>query len=292
MTRIHAIRTGLVQVRRPQMESRGPRARRGSPICCSTRNGPTGCRSTPGPSSTTRGSSSSNGGNRAGPRTRISPALASVLPARRTLLRASRRGARPAAARPRHRRSRRPAGRAHASPHRPCGRAASRDRKPRVGRARRTRARQRSRRTRCRATCRTAGRNGGSRNSSASSARPFGPFDEAMPLTRRGDVADRPDAGPHTAPRVGGGPRRSVVPARGRHELQPALAPGRKGRRRQPRSACQRAARSRAFSRSRSERPLVYLPSHDPQSEARLAGRSVVVAASESGINTAVSTSL
>ena len=65
--------------------------------------------------------------------------------------------------------SRRPAGRAHAPPHRPCGRAVSRDRKPRVGLARRTRARQRSRRTRCRAICRTAGRNGGSRNSSASS---------------------------------------------------------------------------------------------------------------------------
>ena len=99
MTRIHAIRTGLVQVRRPQMESRGSGPARLAHMLFDEEWSDVAPHLRLGHRARRGDHRRGYGRNHARPRARISPALASVLPARRTLLGASRRGARPAAAR-------------------------------------------------------------------------------------------------------------------------------------------------------------------------------------------------
>ena len=202
MTTIHAIRTGLVQVRRPQMESRGSGLARMThmlfdeewsdwlPVYAWAIEHDEGIIVV------------DTGETWRVHRTRVSPALAPVLPARGTLLGASRGGARRAVARDRHRPSRRPPGRAHAPPHRSCRRTASRDRKPRVGLARGARARQWS----CRAS---PGLLAASlAEMVAAGIHPLrssiaGPFhgSHARDAARR--YPDCPDTGSHTVPRLG-----------------------------------------------------------------------------------------
>src|SRR5262245_3088868 len=105
--------------------------------------------------------------------------------------------------------------------------------------------------------------------------RPFGPFEEAMPLTSRGDVLIVPTPGHtrrHVSVVVCGDP--SFVLAGDTSYTEGLLLAGKvDGVSPDPRVALQTHARILALAQ---ERPLVYLPSHDPESAARLANRSVL----------------
>ena len=104
---------------------------------------------------------------------------------------------------------------------------------------------------------------------------PFGPFPEAMALTRRGDVLIVPTPGHtphHVSVVVCGEP--SILLAGDTSFNQPLLLAGSvDGVSPDPRVSRRTHARILALAQ---ERPLVYLPSHDPESNARLANRSVL----------------
>ncbi|HEY6895383.1 MAG TPA: N-acyl homoserine lactonase family protein [Rhodanobacteraceae bacterium] len=105
--------------------------------------------------------------------------------------------------------------------------------------------------------------------------RSIGPFDEAMPLTRSGDVLVVPTPGhtpDHVSVLVCGEP--SVLIAGDASYSQSLLLARRiDGVSPDPRVASATHARILALAR---ERPLVYLPSHDPESETRLVNGTVL----------------
>jgi N-acyl homoserine lactone hydrolase len=111
--------------------------------------------------------------------------------------------------------------------------------------------------------------------------RPFGSFEEAMPLTRRGDVLIVPTPGhtpDHVSVVVCGDP--SFLLAGDTSYNQSLLLAGKvDGVSPDPRVTRRTLARILALAH---ERPLVYLPSHDPDSATRLADRSVLDAGSAS----------
>jgi glyoxylase-like metal-dependent hydrolase (beta-lactamase superfamily II) len=105
--------------------------------------------------------------------------------------------------------------------------------------------------------------------------RPLGPFDEVMPLTTRGDVLIVPTPGHtphHVSVLVVGEP--SVLLAGDTSYNERLLLEGKvDGVSPDPTVTRRTHARILALAR---ERPLVYLPSHDPESETRLEARSVL----------------
>jgi N-acyl homoserine lactone hydrolase len=106
-------------------------------------------------------------------------------------------------------------------------------------------------------------------------SRGFGPFREAMPLTRRGDVLIVPTPGhtpDHVSVLVSGDPSYLLA---GDTSYDQGLLLARKvdGVSPDPLVSLGTIDRIRALAR---ERPLVYLPSHDPESAARLADQSVL----------------
>ncbi len=107
--------------------------------------------------------------------------------------------------------------------------------------------------------------------------RPVGPFEQAMPLTTRGDVLIVPTPGHtphHVSVLVLGEP--SVLLAGDTSYNQDLLLAGKvDGVSPDPRVTHDTHARILALAK---ERPLVYLPSHDPDAAARLAARSVLPA--------------
>jgi glyoxylase-like metal-dependent hydrolase (beta-lactamase superfamily II) len=104
---------------------------------------------------------------------------------------------------------------------------------------------------------------------------PFGPFEQTMPLTRRGDVLIVPTPGHtpfHVSVVVSGDP--AVLLAGDTSYNQRLLLDGQvDGVSPDPNVTRQTLSRILALAR---ERPLVYLPSHDPESAGRLANRSVL----------------
>jgi len=104
---------------------------------------------------------------------------------------------------------------------------------------------------------------------------PFGPFEETMPLTRRGDVLIVPTPGHtphHVSVIVAGDP--AIMLAGDTSYSQQLLVDGVvDGVSPDVDVARGTLDRIRALAR---ERPLVYLPSHDPESASRLANRSTV----------------
>lgn len=105
--------------------------------------------------------------------------------------------------------------------------------------------------------------------------RPFGPFDEAMPITQRGDVVILPTPGhtpDHVSVLVAGDP--SLLLA-GDTSYNQSLLVARKVDGVSPDPAVASRTHERILGLAR-ERPLVYLPSHDPDSENRLAQNSVL----------------
>lgn len=107
--------------------------------------------------------------------------------------------------------------------------------------------------------------------------RPFGPFDQAMPITRRGDVVIIPTPG-HTPHHVSvvicGEPSYLIA---GDTSYNQALLLDGKVDGVSPDPGVTRFTHGRILALGR-ERPLVYLPSHDPESEMRL-DRQVVLPA-------------
>ena len=105
--------------------------------------------------------------------------------------------------------------------------------------------------------------------------RPLGPFEEVMPLTKRGDVLIVPTPGHtphHVSVVVCGEP--SYLLAGDTSYNQALLVAGKvDGVSPDPEVTRRTHARILAFAR---ERPLVYLPSHDPESATRLANRSLL----------------
>ena len=105
--------------------------------------------------------------------------------------------------------------------------------------------------------------------------RPVGPFEHAMPLTTRGDVVIVPTPGHtphHVSVLVLGEP--SVLLAGDTSYNQDLLLAGKiDGVSPDPRVTHDTHTRILALAR---ERPLVYLPSHDPDAGARLAAHSVL----------------
>jgi len=105
--------------------------------------------------------------------------------------------------------------------------------------------------------------------------RPFGPFDETMALTERGDVLIVPTPGHtpnHVSVVVVGDP--AVMLAGDTSYSQRLLVNGVvDGVSPDPQVSRRTLERILALAK---ERPLVYLPSHDPESAARLEARSVV----------------
>src|SRR5262249_50387928 len=113
--------------------------------------------------------------------------------------------------------------------------------------------------------------------------RPFGPFEEAMPLTRRGDVLIVPTPGHtpyHVSVVVCGDP--SVMLAGDTSYNQDLVLAG-KVDGVSPDPEVTRRTLERILSLA-SQRALVYLPSHDPNSATRLAARSVLEARSTSSL--------
>lgn len=112
--------------------------------------------------------------------------------------------------------------------------------------------------------------------------RPLGPFNEAMPITARGDVLIVPTPGHtphHVSVLVLGEP--SVLLAGDTSYDQELLLNGKvDGVSPDPRVSLETHARILGLARAR---PLVYLPSHDPDAAARLAGRHVLDAAAFRG---------
>jgi len=105
-----------------------------------------------------------------------------------------------------------------------------------------------------------------------------GPFDEAMPLTRRGDVLVVPTPG-HTPDHVSvlvSGDVSFLLAGDTSYNQRLLLAGEADGV--SPDPGVSRHTLTRILDLAR-ERPLVYLPSHDPDSAARLASRSVLDAA-------------
>src|SRR5262245_25093295 len=105
--------------------------------------------------------------------------------------------------------------------------------------------------------------------------RPFGPFPESMPLTRHGDVVIVPTPGhtPHHVSVVVSGEPSILLAGDTSYNQSLLLAGAVDGVSPDPRVTRETIARILALAR---ERPLVYLPSHDPDSAARLASRSVL----------------
>ena len=105
--------------------------------------------------------------------------------------------------------------------------------------------------------------------------RAIGPFEEAMPLTARGDVLVVPTAGHtrnHVSVLVGGEP--SFLLAGDTSYNQSLLLSG-KVDGVSPDPGVSRRTHARILGLAR-ERPLVYLPSHDPDSAARLRDHAVI----------------
>jgi glyoxylase-like metal-dependent hydrolase (beta-lactamase superfamily II) len=105
--------------------------------------------------------------------------------------------------------------------------------------------------------------------------RRFGPFEEAMPLTKRGDVLIVPTPGhtPHHVSVVVSGDV-SFFLAGDTSYNQPLLVAG-KVDGVSPDTAVSHRTNERILALAK-ERPLVYLPAHDPDSGARLANASVL----------------
>jgi glyoxylase-like metal-dependent hydrolase (beta-lactamase superfamily II) len=111
--------------------------------------------------------------------------------------------------------------------------------------------------------------------------RPIGPFAESMPLTRRGDVAivQTPGHTPHHVSVVVCGDPTLFLAGDTSYNERLLLAGKVDGVSPDPRVTLGTHARILSLAR---ERPLVYLPSHDPEAAARLADRAVVRAAETS----------
>jgi N-acyl homoserine lactone hydrolase len=111
--------------------------------------------------------------------------------------------------------------------------------------------------------------------------RPFGPFEEAMSLTRRGDVLIIPTPGhtPHHVSVVVCGDPSYLLAGDTSYNQSLLVAGTVDGVSPDPRVTRRTYARILALAR---ERPLVYLPSHDPESAIRLADRDVLNADSMS----------
>lgn len=110
----------------------------------------------------------------------------------------------------------------------------------------------------------------------------LGPFSEAMPLTRRGDVLIVPTPG-HTAHHVSvvvTGDVSFFLAGDTSYNQHLLLAGKSDGVSPDPDVTRQTLARIVALAH---QRPLVYLPSHDPESAARLANRSILGRPAESG---------
>lgn len=107
-----------------------------------------------------------------------------------------------------------------------------------------------------------------------------GPFEEAMPLTRDGDVLIVPTPGhtPHHVSVVVRGDPTFFLAGDTSYNQQLLLAGTVDGVSPDPRVTSRTLARILALAR---ERPLVYLPSHDPDSATRLADRSTLDAVAE-----------
>jgi glyoxylase-like metal-dependent hydrolase (beta-lactamase superfamily II) len=105
--------------------------------------------------------------------------------------------------------------------------------------------------------------------------RPLGPFDEAMSLTRRGDVLIVPTPGhtPHHVSVLVCGDPSFLLAGDTSYNQHLLLARKIDGVSPDPRVTSRTHERILALGR---ERPLVYLPSHDPESASRLAQRSVL----------------
>ena len=108
-------------------------------------------------------------------------------------------------------------------------------------------------------------------------AEPLGPFERTMPLTRRGDVMIVPTPGHtphHVSVVVGGEPLTFLA---GDTSYTEALLVNGAVDGVSPNIAVTRATNERILALARL-RPLVYLPSHDPDSGRRLASSAVLVA--------------
>jgi glyoxylase-like metal-dependent hydrolase (beta-lactamase superfamily II) len=105
--------------------------------------------------------------------------------------------------------------------------------------------------------------------------RPLGPFAETMPLTKRGDVLIVPTPGhtPHHVSVVVCGDPTFLLAGDTSYSQSLLLAGTVDGVSPDPRVARQTLERILGLAH---ERPLVYLPSHDPESVSRLANRSVL----------------
>lgn len=105
--------------------------------------------------------------------------------------------------------------------------------------------------------------------------RPLGPFAETMPLTHRGDVVVVPTPGhtPHHVSVVVCGDPSFFLAGDTSYNQDLLLAGKVDGVSPDPRVTLRTHANILALAQ---ERPLVYLPSHDPDSAARLADRSVL----------------
>jgi glyoxylase-like metal-dependent hydrolase (beta-lactamase superfamily II) len=115
--------------------------------------------------------------------------------------------------------------------------------------------------------------------------RPFGAFDEAMSLTRRGDVLIVPTPGhtPHHVSVVVCGDPSFLLAGDTSYNQSLLLAGKVDGVSPDPRVTRRTYDRILALAQ---ERPLVYLPSHDPDSAIRLADGSVLHASSMSSLGT------
>jgi len=112
--------------------------------------------------------------------------------------------------------------------------------------------------------------------------RSLGPFEEAMPLTRRGDVAIVPTPGhtPHHASVLVCGDPSFLLAGDTSYTQDLLLARKIDGVSPDPRVTSRTHDRILGLAR---ERPLVYLPSHDPDAAARLAHHSILEAATPVG---------
>jgi len=113
--------------------------------------------------------------------------------------------------------------------------------------------------------------------------RPFGPFEEAMPLTRRGDVLVIPTPGhtPHHVSVVVSGDLSYLLAGDTSYNEHLLLARKVDGVSPNPRVTSRTHAQILALAQ---QRPLVYLPSHDPASATRLANGSVLTSSPTPGV--------
>jgi glyoxylase-like metal-dependent hydrolase (beta-lactamase superfamily II) len=131
----------------------------------------------------------------------------------------------------------------------------------------------------CRVICRTAGQKWWQPEFILFERRRFGPFEESMSLTRRSDVLIVPTPGhtPHHASVVVCGDPSCLLAGDTSYNASVLLAGKVDGVSPDPTVALRTHAQILALAR---ERPLVYLPSHDPESANRLAHRLVLNAIS------------